>query len=189
MQQSPDDLPHGGTPPAGPRKSNTTIIIIVIVIAAAAVPVAIALIGVFASLGIYGTRRYLSNAKSAEGRANVTAIARGAVLFSEGETASGGGALPASAPAVPSSLSMVSGKKYASAASDWEAPGWKELHFQVSVPQYFQYVWERSSATEGVARAVADLNGDGVPEVTFEVPVTCTGTPPACTSGPIAEKQ
>lgn len=180
--------PTNAPPPAGPRKSNTTVIVIIIV-AAVAIPAVIAVIGVFASLGIYGFRRYLSNAKAAEGRASVTQIARGAVVSSEREALGESGALPASAPPVPSSLALVSGKKYMSARSDWEHPGWRELHFQMSVPQYFQYAWERTSATEGVARAVADLNGDGAPDVTFEVPVTCTGTPPVCAASGIIEKQ
>jgi len=180
--------PTNAQPPADPRKSNTTVIAIAIIAMLAVLALA-ALVGVFAASGIWGFRRYLSNAKSAEGRASVTQIARGAVLSSERETVGESGALPASAPPVPSSLSLVSGKKYMSARSDWEHPGWRELHFQMSVPQYFQYTWERTSATEGVARAIADLNGDGAPDVTFEVPVTCTGTPPVCAASGIIEKQ
>lgn len=169
------------TPPA--RKSNNTLIV-VIIIAAVAIPMVLAAaIGVFAALGIYGSRRYLTNAKSAEGRANVTAIARAAVRASEEL-----GTLPASAAPVPARLSMVSGKKYMSLSSDWEQPGWKELGFNYSTPQYFQYSWERVSVSEGTARAVADLNGDGAPDTTLEIAVSCTGTPPVCSPGGVIEK-
>jgi len=183
MQQPTNNMASGPgmQPPAKSGSSN--VVIIVIVVAVVVVLMVLGGVGVLAAMGIFGTRKYLAAAKEAEGRNEVHMIARDAVACSERETATGTRELPPTAQPVPASLSQVSGKKYMSSPTDWSGPGWRELKFDISTPQYFQYQWERTSATSGVARATCDLDGDGKADVTFEVPVTCTTSPSlTCTS-------
>ena len=79
-------------------------------------------------------------------------------------------------------LPAVAGTKYVATSAEWAlfdcqtsssryAPA---TRFDISEPTYFQYEWERQTPTNGIARARADLDGDGVIDVTFELPVTCT---------------
>ncbi|MBI5538337.1 MAG: hypothetical protein HY898_36780 [Deltaproteobacteria bacterium] len=171
MQQP---MNYGAQPQA---KSGSSVVVIIIVVAVVVVFAIIGGIGVMAAMGIYGTRKYISAAKEAEGKNGVGMIARNALAAADREGDDGKHALPPTAQPVPASLSDVSGRKYMSTSSDWSSPGWKELKFSMTMPQYFQYQWVRTSATEGVARAVSDLDGDGRPDVTFELPVTCTATP------------
>ena len=181
MQQTPNAVPPApGAPPAPARKSNAPVIIAIVVGALVAVVI---FIGILAALAIHGVRRYLQAAKEAEGKTTVVMIARDAAASAERVTShSAAAGLPPTTAPVPGSLSQVSGKKYLSTAGDWTDPGWSAMKFSLSLPQYFQYQWVLNSPTDGVARAIADLDGDGTPDVTFEVPVTCSGAPsPACT--------
>jgi type IV pilus assembly protein PilA len=167
------------------KKSNT--LVIVLVIAGIAIFAIVAIVGVLAALGIFGVRKYLSQAKSAEGRAQVHALARGIVACAEqnrdlGKTE----LLPATAPAVPATLGEVSGKKYMSSPADWSDPAYSCASFSIGHPQYFQYQWRRSGNDHGVAIATADLDGNGAPDASFELPVTCSGT--SCSVGTLIEK-
>ncbi len=85
-------------------------------------------------------------------------------------------------------LDAVANKKYMSAPSEWASPGWDCIKFQMTTPQHFQYQWVLSSPTEGTVRAQCDLDGDHRPDVTFEVPVTCSASPSwACQVGTLNE--
>jgi len=122
--------------------------------------IVVAIIGVLAALAIYGVRRYLQSAKTAEARNVVGAITRGAVGGFERESAKAeqlsdglasatsshdlcGGAMKA----VPSNPTLVSGKKYqpTTGVAGYEylagdsRNGWPCLQFSNSSPQYFVY--------------------------------------------------
>lgn len=169
--------------PAGKKGLSTGAIIAIV--AGVVVLVVVAVVGVMAALGIAGFRNYLGAAKSAEGRAEVGRLARGMALCGPGRGADGqSAALPPTAPPVPATLAEVSGKKYMSSSADWSDPAYTCAAFSVSMPQYFRYQWLATSDTEGVARAEADLDGDGTAEVIFESKVTCAGE--GCTAGPIS---
>lgn len=160
---------------------------IILIVVGALVVLAIAGVGVFAAIGMYGARRYINTAKEAEGRTSAQVLALGIVRCAEQETLEGKSELlPDTAPAVPGSLSDVSGRKYMSSTTDWSAPAYTCATFAMSTPQYFQYQWVKESSTAGVVRAIADFNGDGSADVTFEVPVTCTGK--TCSTGAIAKR-
>jgi type IV pilus assembly protein PilA len=135
----------------------------------ALLPVAVAMLGVLSALAIYGVRKYIVNAKEAEAQA--TLIAWGDGLAECGEK---DGRLPQSALPVPGSALMVMGKKYQSAPSDWNEPAHVCARFSLSTPQYFQYGWEQRSEALGVARATADMTGDGAIDTEFELEVTCS---------------
>lgn len=178
-------------PQSPPGSSQGSKVVIIVAVVAGALVVVVGIVGILAALAISGMRKYLANAKEAEGRAAVAAIARGVIACSNRETVvSGPGgalALPPSTPAVPATLDAITGRKYQSAPSEWSVPPWDCIGFQMSTPQYFQYQWVRTGDTEGTARAVADLDGDGAVDVTFALPVTCVRSPWACSAGTVQE--
>lgn len=143
--------------------------------------IVVAIIGVLAALAIYGVRKYLANAKTAEARTAIGRIAKdassawdregmaGAVL-DPGDSAANSRTLCDDAPAVPDDLGAIGNKKYQSKVAEWKAGGWSCLRFSMEGPQYFQYLYEaepRSNpGAEGdtfVATAHGDLNGNGNP--------------------------
>ena len=135
----------------------------------ALVPVAVAMLGVLSALAIYGVRKYMVNAKEAEAQSALIAWGDGLAQCGEKE-----GRLPQSALPVPGSPLQVMGKKYQSTASEWSEPAHTCAGFSLSTPQYFQYGWEQRSESLGVARATADLTGDGAADSEFELDVTCS---------------
>jgi hypothetical protein len=126
--------------------------------------------GILAVLAISGVRKYLQNAKMAEALSSVSAIGRAAETSYETESPPTLCAR-ASKP-VPESINMVTGKKYQSSSVDWSRDaaanaGFACLHFDVDVPQYYQYDYDTTGSASRQAegdgfRAIAkgDLNGD-----------------------------
>lgn len=149
--------------------------------------IVVAIVGILAVLAIYGVRKYIANAKTAEARNSLGQIAKDAATAAEREkgttailTAGGSSALMRSfcqtATPVPSSGSAPAGQKYQSTKTDWGGTdvtvGWACLKFSLEEPQYFEYEYTsgNTSAMNGNYTAVAhgDLNGDGV-QSTFSV--------------------
>ncbi len=133
--------------------------------------IVVAIIGVLATLAIYGVRKYLANAKTAEAREMLGRISKDAKVAYEGEKMAGavlalGGSAgatnqlcPAGAP-IPSSATAVKAAKYQSSPTEWTSDtGWKCLKFSIGDPQYFQYQYT-STATGFSAIAHGDLDGD-----------------------------
>jgi type II secretory pathway pseudopilin PulG len=165
---------------ANSKKSPSPLFIILVIIGVIGF-LAIAMVGIGAVLAVYGTRRYIADAKRAEGRMGVATMARGMIACAAHEGAKGPAGLPPSSHKVPASMADVSGKKYQSTATDWTGdPAFACAHFEVSTPQYFQYEWDLVSPMKGIAKASADLDGDGTVEVTVESDVTCSA-PGVCT--------
>jgi type IV pilus assembly protein PilA len=170
-----------GPPPQQPKSGGASVVLIIIF---ATLGVVVLGVVVFAVLGIYGTRKYLANAKTAEARNNLGQLSKDASSAYDRESMSGtltvGSAsavtkrlCASAANAVPSSIHSVQGMKYQSSTSDWVAgdanTGWQCLRFNIMDPQYYQYSYERTGGATGGAngdgfKAVAhgDLNGDGV---------------------------
>jgi type IV pilus assembly protein PilA len=142
--------------------------------------IVVAIIGVLAALAIYGVRKYIANAKTAEARMSLGRIAKdasaaynresmsGAVLTA-GTSAGLSNSLCLSAAAtVPATLDVIKGMKYQSGPSEWNNPadsplkGWTCLKFSLQDPQYYQYGYASADVTHFVATANGDLNGDGV---------------------------
>src|SRR6185436_2037460 len=110
------------------------------------------------ALAIYGVRKYLIQAKQAEARA---AFAQLATSISRCASQTPGRRdLPPTAHAIPPSLESVRGMKYQSAPAEWEEEAYACGHFVLVEPQYFQYQWVRTTATRGLVRSMADLDGD-----------------------------
>ena len=162
-----DPLPVRSDFQAAPRRSRSTGAIIAIVIGVVAL-VVVLIVGVVAAFGIFGARRYVLNAKAAEARVAVTAIAQGVARCSTPR-----GSVPESSPPVPAELSMVRAQRYQSAPDDWSHQAFRCSGFSLQNPQYFQYQWLRESDSGGMVVARADLDGDGTAEVQVELDVIC----------------
>jgi type IV pilus assembly protein PilA len=131
--------------------------------------VAIAIIGVFATLAVQSTMHYLAAAKTAEAKHSVGTIGNAVVAASQRmlvhdltpkshtPKSKGKGAkvydgvqgLCNDAVPVPASMNKVKGTKYQSRTlqgSDYQTgddvEGWKCLRFEITQPQYFQYNYE-----------------------------------------------
>ena len=146
--------------------------------------IVVAIVGVLAVLAIYGVRKYIANAKTAEARATVGQIGKLAVAAYERESgdtsvvalgsASTNSArkLCTTSTSVPAALVSIQNKKYQSQLSDWAGDmttGWACLKFTMDNPQYFMYTYTgvNSSASAGTFAGTAngDLNGDNVTSV------------------------
>jgi type IV pilus assembly protein PilA len=139
--------------------------------------IVVAIIGILSVLAIYGVRKYLANAKTAEARNSLGQMAKDAATAVERERGTtaimSAGALSsimrqfcATSSKVPAAV--PAGQKYQSVNTDWKSgdalTGWTCLKFSMEEPQYYQYYYSASSvdATTGgfVAYAYGDLNGD-----------------------------
>ncbi|MCC6664221.1 MAG: type II secretion system protein [Polyangiaceae bacterium] len=146
--------------------------------------IVVAIVGVLAALAIYGVRKYIANAKTAEARNSLGQIAKdassayaregmaGAVL-NLGSVADVSNKLCAAAAAsVPAASASIKGQKYQSLPAEWSAQsnvlhtGWPCLKFSMTDPQYYMYSY--TSSGTGVAgawfnaTANGNLNGDTV---------------------------
>ena len=140
--------------------------------------IVVAIIGVLAALAVYGVRRYIISAKTAEARDNLGRMAKDAAAAFNRESMSGsilaGGDSAGSSNqlcsgtaadnAVPKEKSKIEGQKYQSTPDDWDGD-WQCLKFSMEAPQYYQYAYESAGGGDADAmfNAIAhgDLDGDG----------------------------
>jgi len=145
--------------------------------------IVVAIVGVLAVLAVYGVRKYIANAKTAEAKNSLGQIGKDAASAFEGERMASS-VLPEgsatsiirqmcakSTAAVPPNASNIKGKKYQSTKADWSQTadvtanaGFPCLKFEMTAPQYYQYNYTADAAlTSGLFTATAsgDLNGDG----------------------------
>jgi type IV pilus assembly protein PilA len=142
--------------------------------------IVVAIVGILAVLAIYGVRKYLANAKTAEARNSLGAIAKdaaaeyeregmaGAVLAAGGTAAFSRQLCASEAAKVPTTV--PAGAKYQSAYADWNAGaasniGFACLKFTMDQPQYYSYGYTATGSSavgaSFTATANGDLNGDG----------------------------
>jgi len=149
--------------------------------------IVVAIIGILAVLAIYGVRKYLANAKTAEARNSLGQMGKDESTAFEKESMAGTTLAPAVSAAtsrslctspsvsVPTAAASIQGKKYQSsqaAGVDWNADqatagkGFACLKFAMDAPQYYMYKFVTTNPTAAagtwVATAQGDLNGDGV---------------------------
>jgi type IV pilus assembly protein PilA len=133
--------------------------------------IVVAIVGVLAALAVYGVRKYVSNAKTAEARNNLGRLGKDAAAawakegMAPGILAAGAGAgvsnvLCPNAAAIPADIPK--GEKVQSDPKDWkEDAGWSCLKFQVDSPQYYQYEYTITDSTgQFTAFARGNLDGD-----------------------------
>jgi type IV pilus assembly protein PilA len=145
--------------------------------------IVVAIVGVLAALAIYGVRKYIANAKTAEARNALGQMGKDASsawarekmageVLAPGTTAALSNSLCESSTKVPLNATEIQGKKYQSKAEEWntgsQTVGWKCLKFSMQDPQNYQYEYV-ATATDFNAIAVGDLNGDGVKFSKFEL--------------------
>ena len=144
--------------------------------------IVVAIVGILAVLAIYGVRKYLANAKTAEARNSLGQVSKDAIAAFEKESMSSGvlaqststGILRgvcATEPGNPiPATNDIKGKKYQTAPSEWNKgnatnAGFFCLHFSMDQPQYYAYSYTATGAGGGsdqfIAAANGDLNGDG----------------------------
>lgn len=146
--------------------------------------IVVAIVGVLAVLAVYGVRKYIANAKTAEAKNSLGQIGKDAVTAFEGERMSAA-VLAESAQtevvrsmcqsgaggAVPGTITNIGGKKYQSSKLDWANAtdvqtnqGWPCLKFEMTAPQYYQYNYVANGTSAGgfSSTAIGDLNGDAV---------------------------
>jgi len=143
--------------------------------------IVVAIVGVLAVLAVYGVRKYLANAKTAEARNSLGQLSKDAATAVEREKGTSAFISPGSTSSlmrsfcntslmVPSATTSIQGQKYQSSKGDWTSgdsvAGWACLKFSLEEPQYYAYIYTASgtNATSGgfTADAYGDLNGDGV---------------------------
>jgi type IV pilus assembly protein PilA len=144
--------------------------------------IVVAIVGILSTLAVYGVRKYITTAKTAEARSSLGRMANAAIMAYENEGMSGttlsqgasagfSRALCKSASLpVPSTISLVAGRKYQSSFAEWsyDSPtngGFACLHFTIDQPQYYMYNYGvHGSGSPGDSFTVVangDLNGDG----------------------------
>ncbi len=127
-------------------------------------------LSIVAALGIYGTRRYLASAKSAEAKNMLGAMSRSAAAAYEREELGPGNTvvhrLCKSAEPVPRVVPAA--RKYmpsTATGTDWDtgdqATGWRCLKFALSEPHYFRYTYTQGGPYKGPARGGPDPGPDG----------------------------
>jgi type IV pilus assembly protein PilA len=144
--------------------------------------IVVAIVGILAVLAIYGVRKYLANAKTAEARNSLGQMGKDAATAFERESMAGAILATGSSAGlsrqlckgagatVPSSSASIKGSKYQSAPSEWNADavgnsGFACLKFSMDQPQYYMYNYiSGGGGTQNAsfqAMANGDLNGDG----------------------------
>jgi type IV pilus assembly protein PilA len=151
--------------PGAPKPKKFPIWLIVVL---AIIPFTLAVIGIMSVVAIYGVRKYIANAKTAEARNTLGQLAKDASVAFERDQR----VCPSASSPVPSSMGDIQGTKYQSNATEWKVDARKKagfacLDFAMTEPQYFQYEYI-ATATGFTIRAHGDLNGDGKAS-TFEL--------------------
>ena len=139
-----------------PKKTSSGLVILAIVLG-----LFIFGIGPCSVFAIYGVRKYIANAKTAEARNVLAQLGRLSLEAFERD----GRVCPSASRSVPVDASKVRGVKYQPASGEWEADaerraGFACLGFLMTTPQYFQYSYQ-ATGDGFVAEAHGDLDGDG----------------------------
>jgi type IV pilus assembly protein PilA len=145
--------------------------------------IVVAIVGILAALAIYGVRKYMANAKTAEAKNSLGQMAKdasaafnrekmaGSFISKKDSTAVANILCQSAAATVPAAKASIAGKKYQSDQAEWDAgsavAGWQCLKFSMSEPQYYMYGYGQAGGTIGAdtenftATANGDLDGDG----------------------------
>ncbi|WP_437960527.1 hypothetical protein WME76_13360 [Sorangium sp. So ce119] len=144
------------------------------------------ILGTSAALAVYGVRRYLASAKTAEAKNTVLAIARSAVGAFERAAGSQKNVPPSSRhlckSANPVPAAVPRGARYTPSSSPGQdfnqgddTSGWRCLQFNLAMRAYYQYDYRAGSGYKGPARGGPDPGKDGF-EVSAEGDLDGDGT-------------
>jgi type IV pilus assembly protein PilA len=171
--------------------------------------IVVAIVGILAALAIYGVRKYITNAKSAEARNSLGQMGKDAVtafsregmataVLALGDVAGVSNRLCLSAGnTVPTAgITKIAGQKYQSKPSEWMEPGLDQLHgwncvkFSMNDPQYYMYDYQETgdvttTAGKFTCSATGDLDGDAIVSLfTIEGGVAADGAKLVATLAP-----
>jgi type IV pilus assembly protein PilA len=146
--------------------------------------IVVAIVGVLAVLAVYGVRKYIANAKTAEAKNSLGQISKDASTAYEGESMAaavlvtgdstavlremcGSNSVAGGIPAI----GLVTGKKYQSKKDDWNAAadrgtattrakGFPCLKFELNAPQYYSYDYQVTAVSGENAKFTATATGD-----------------------------
>lgn len=179
-----DSRPNGASPCRGTRASRRAFTLVELMLA-------LVIAAILAALAVYGVRRYVARAKSAEAFYNLGAIGRVVRIASSRIVAPDGVKNPApglcvTSTPVPSIVRSIRGAKYQPSTAPGEdydggdsVTGWRCLRFSIKEPQYYRYRYQTGGAPTAVdlpnrgrppgvnaahawsASAQGDLDGDG----------------------------
>ena len=146
--------------------------------------IVVAIVGILAILAGIGVRKYITNAKTAEARNSLGAIATdeaaayekesmaAAVLATKTSTTMARRMCLSASATVPASATSIQGKKYQSTVKEWNVDeagnsGFACLKFDMEFAQYYMYSYSVAGSGSNIgdsftAGAQGDLNGDGV---------------------------
>jgi len=124
---------------------------------------AVGVVGVLSAVAIPAFMKYIAKSKTTEAKMFLRKMADGARAYAYEQ---GKGAFPPAAPLTPSS-GPCGADKCEPNAEQWAHPGWTALMFSVDDPHYYAYEFV-SDGSSFTARAMGDLDGDGIPSV-FEL--------------------
>jgi type IV pilus assembly protein PilA len=168
-----NQISPSNAPPQAPKKKGFPIGCIIA--ACLVVPLA----GILGTVALYGVRKYIASARTAEAKSTIGGISRSAKAAYETPGADGKHHLCGSSVPVPATIAAVTGVKYTPAhtpGSDFGSgtalAGWTCLKFEMSTPIQYQYHYHAGSGYAVPANApgpngfqaaaIGDLNGDGV---------------------------
>ncbi|XYI02745.1 hypothetical protein ACMHYB_24540 [Sorangium sp. So ce1128] len=128
-------------------------------------------LGAGAALAIYGVRRYITSAKTAEAKNTVMAMARsaaGAFERAAGSQKGGPTSRNLCKSAAPVPAAVPPGTRYTPSSSPGQdfnqgddTSGWRCLRFSVEMPFYYQYDYRAGSGYKGPTRGGPDPGKDG----------------------------
>lgn len=119
------------------------------------------MVGTAAAVGVFGVRRYLQSAKTAEARSTIGSISRDVWAYMEREDISGKRmqrfpAAPATPAKVPRGVVEIPTEK------TWSHATWRAIRFQEIGPMRFSYsIIPSKDGRSATVRAQGDLDGDG----------------------------
>jgi type IV pilus assembly protein PilA len=132
--------------------------------------IVVAIIGILATLAIYGVKTYMTNAKTGEAKGNIGRLGKDAAAAYEKENMAAamltaGGSVAAVHQLCPSGAAIPAavpkGQKTQPDPTAWQGAGWSCLKFAVNSPVYYQYQYTKDSDSAFTASAKGDLDGDG----------------------------
>jgi len=142
--------------------------------------IVVGIIGVLGTLAVYGVRRYIVSAATAEAKTNVGRLGKDAAAVFERDTMAAG-TLAANGRAAaqrrlcasatqPVPTNVPRGTKVQPNAASWQAgndvTGWRCLKFSIASPVYYRYAYTATNPTNSntaafTATATGDMDGDG----------------------------
>jgi type IV pilus assembly protein PilA len=131
--------------------------------------IVVVIVGILASVAIYGVFRYIANAKTSEAKSFLGRLAKDSVAAFEGESQGGAGTVVAigssvgisrrlcagAAATIPAAIGSVKGKKYQSSPTEWkdgnQDKGWACLKTSLNAPQYYLYQYNATGTLNPAA--------------------------------------